>query len=712
MTAYRYTVALVAALLLSAAGAAQDPTGILPRPKPTPPERLMPVGHADAYRDAFDDARLGRLTRARRDVRGLAYPALDTALAWVALRRLFAADFEVYRDFIETYPHWPDRERIERSAESVINLGVPLADRDAWFSVHPPKTGRGHLAYADTLFQQGRDPAARRHLRQGWRTAPLTRSNQARIIGNWGGALSEADHQARAHYWLWQRNRTQASRMLPLLSADDRALVRARLSLIAFATGVDRRVDAVPDALSNHAGLIYDRAYWRRVKGLDDAARDLLLDSDVNGAEILRPKRWWRERHYQARKELKEGRYRNAYRLAAEHQLYEAIATHAGGIDPDASDAEDDGFGQASEDVPRHLRAQIAEAEFLAGWLALRFLDRPGEALDHFRRVYDVVNFPVSIARAGYWTGRAAEARGDPITASLWYQRAAEHSAFYYGQLALSRLGQPLSLPQQKQAVVTAEDRARFERDDRVQAARYLAHLDRQRELRWMIAHLVESAPTPGLRSLYLNLGPELNRPDASLAAAKRLARTGELMVDAAYPVIQVPERHQPRQPLILAITRQESAFDPGAVSHAGAMGLMQLTPPTANLVARQLNRPFEQQRLVYDPSYNLELGATHIRDLLERYNGSIVLALGAYNAGGRPVGRWLRDYGDPRLPDVDVVDWVESIPYSETRNYVQRVMEAAVVYRARLSSNGNPTSLEEMLNYGRPDAPRPMLMR
>ncbi|MBK1639199.1 soluble lytic murein transglycosylase [Rhodothalassium salexigens DSM 2132] len=677
---------------------------VLPRRKPAPPERLMPTAHAAAFRDAFDHARAGRLTRARAAVAGLDYPALQTALTWMALRRAFAADFDTYQGFLANHPDWPSRNRILASAEAMVDGRVPLDQRLAWFGAHPPQTGRGRLAYAEALFEAGRPDDATPYLKAGWHSAPLTGAAQRRILARWGDRLSPADHQQRAHYWLWQRNRSQAYRISGQLSPDQRKLVQARLALIGFAPGVDARIAAVPEALLDHAGLVYDRAYWRRVKGKDDSARDLLLSADVDGADILRPSRWWQERHYQARQELKAGRYDTAYRLAAEHKLYGAIAPQTEIETLPEID---------STDVPRRLRAQIAEAEFLAGWLALRFLDRPGQAMDHFRRVYDMVNFPVSIARAGYWTGRAAEARGDPVSASLWYQRAAEHGAFFYGQLAASRLGQWPALANDGEAPVTDRDRAAFKADARVQAARYLAHLDEQVALRLLLSHMVETAATPGLRRLYLDLGPAIDRPDASLAAAKRLARTGRLVLDAAYPVIDVPDRHRPRLPLILAITRQESAFNAGAVSHAGAMGLMQLTPPTANLVARRLNRPFDRQRLVYDPTYNLDLGAAHVRSLLERYDGSIVLALGAYNAGGRPVGRWIDTYGDPRKPGVDVVDWIETIPYSETRNYIQRVMEAAVVYHARLSpGDGAAVSLDEMLHYGRPNAARPTLMR
>jgi len=693
---------LFAALIGGAALPAQslDRAAILPRDKPHIPDRLFPSREREAFRMAISEARRGRLTSAMAHVRGYDRPLAKEMLRWIALRQHGAASFETLREFIETHPDWPSIDLMIRRAEAVVRASQPVAERIAWFTLHPPLTGTGQLAFARALFEAGRDLEAAAWLRRGWQTAPLSHSDQRWWLARFGEHLSHGDHLSRAGYFLWQRNRTQALRLMPLLDADHQALIKARSALIAFAYNVDAAIAKVPEQLRDDPGLVFDRIYWRRIKGKHDSSTDLMLSTEIDGQRIHNARNWWRERHFQARRLLSEGQYEQAYRLAADHAMADGIPLT---IDEAAAEAVDDVLTAA--DLPRQVRAQIAEAEWLAGWIALRFRDAPGQALDHFQRMHAVVNFPISLSRGAYWAGRAAEARGDPMAASAWYREAAQHDLFYYGQLARTRIGEKSELPTVEPAPAPFLARLAFAVDPRVLMVRYLADLGNDHELRVMLSHLILDARSRTQQQLAVALSAELRRPDAAITAAKNAARDGMVLVKAGYPVFDPPPEQAALQPLILGLTRQESLFFPQARSHAGALGLMQLTPATARHTARSIGLPYHPERLTADPDYNVALGSAHLEQLLSRFDGSYVLALAAYNAGPGAVSRWIRLFGDPRQAEVDIVDWVELIPFSETRNYVQRVLDATAIYELLLSGqDGGPRSLIDLLRTGRLD--------
>lgn len=632
-----------------------------------------------AYARAMKAARTGDLFEAYRLSPAIRDPLADRLVSWTAFRAGGNdAEFEAIRRFTAAHPDWPSQRLLRRRAEEAIDDTVDAAVVLAWFAQHPPTTGHGRIRYAQALFAARRPGEGAIWLKRGWPTARLSVAKERRVLTSHAGLLSATDHLARADHFLWQRDWRTASRLLDRVPAERRTLIRARIGLVAFTPDVDARVRAVPEAQKSDPGLIYDRVFWRRIKGKHVGARDLLLAEDVTHG-IRRPDRWWRERHLQARRALRQGDLRAAYELAGRHGLLA-----------------DDG-----EEPAVIARAQIVDAEWLAGWIALRFLNTPAAALDHFTTMYGIATLPLSQSRAAYWAGRAASAMGETAMAEGWFDRAAEFPQSFYGQLALEQRGRALALMATPLGRPTPDDRAAFATRELVRAAHLLAEMDARRELRVLMRHLSAAAPGPEEQRLVAELGDALERPDMSLIAARIAARTGTLFFDHGYPVIAVPDGHLDRLPMILAITRQESAFDQTAVSRAGALGLMQLMPPTAQLMARRLSLPFSRDRLLDDPQYNLTLGSTHFAELLDDYAGSHVLALAAYNAGSRPVSRWLQFYGDPRAADADPIDWIESIPYGETRNYVQRVLEAATVYSQRLDSDA-AMPLSKFLTAGR----------
>jgi soluble lytic murein transglycosylase len=330
------------------------------------------------------------------------------------------------------------------------------------------------------------------------------------------------------------------------------------------------------------------------------------------------------------------------------------------------------------------------DAEFLAGWIALRFLDDRETALLHFLRLHDWATHPMSRARAAYWAGRTYEVLGDP-KAREWYTRSARYSTTYYGQMAAARLGAP-AWPLPDDPRPTAEDLARFDGRDAVAAARLLLALGEDDLLRSFFIRLNDIVESPGERALVAQLAIEAGREDLAVVVARRSERDGVVLVESGWPLPSYapPAEIRPEKPLVLALIRQESGFMPDVQSPVGARGLMQLMPATATQVARRLGVPFAPARLD-DPGYNIQLGTAYLSGLIDRFGGSYVLALASYNAGPGRAARWIRENGDPRDPGVDPIDWVEMISIPETRNYVQRVMESVAVYRRRLGLPAGP---------------------
>lgn len=439
--------------------------------------------------------------------------------------------------------------------------------------------------------------------------------------------------------------------MFRRVSAEDRIVAVARLRLRRFRGGVDWAIRRMPKERLNDPAFVYERLRWRRRKGRDKDAIELL-----NGLPktVPRPELWWEERGTLARRALRRGDISLAYRLAKSHR-------------------QTDG-------------APFADAEWLSGWIALRFLKEPKTAATHFERMWSNVQYPISRARGAYWAGRAADADGNVALARDWYVKASQYFTVFYGQLALGRLGangnRPLPQgPRPGDQAVTAY----LERDV-VRAAKLITHSPDPDHLNAFVRHLTRTAKTPAEAAMAAGIAQSAERPDVALRAAKRALQRHVVLIDAGWPQQPLPDnRRGVEKALLLGLMRQESAFDPEALSWAGARGLMQVMPATARLVARRLNLPFSRQRLLNDPDYNLTIGTAYLAQVLEDFEGSYVLALAAYNAGPSRARRWLRDHGDFRKGEIDVVDWIEMIPFDETRDYVQRVIENLQMYRAIL---------------------------
>ncbi len=609
----------------------------------------------DAAQRALSAAESGRWAVAETHARAAGSAELNDYLRWLRLRdERVTAPIAEYASFLAERSDWPGLGPLRARAETV--LADQADDRTvlAFFADAEPTTGKGRVRLATALLAAGHERRATELLRRAWVEDDLGESEERAILAAHGGRLQAADHRARLDRLLWDGREAAARRMLARVDAGHRALAEARLRLRGDRSP-DAAVAAVPPDLLGMPGLAYERVRWRRIKGLDGAAQAILLDPP---GTLVRPKLWWDERLIQVRRALRAGQHRLAYRLAAGHGL-------------DAG-------------------AELAEAEWTSGWLALRFTNEPERAAAHFQRMAGVVRTPISRARASYWAGRAAAALGRPEEAQRHYRDAAGFPQAFYGQLAAAELGlviQPRSTQAAAAPVADPADHALG------RTARLLCELGAYERAVPFVVQLARSASDDAAARGALRLARNCGRADLAVRAAKALPPEREVALDTSHPVPRIAALTArrpglPEPALRLAVTRQESQFDPAARSPAGARGLMQLMPPTARSMARDLGVPFAVERLTRDPEYNARLGVRYLERQLARFDGEAVLALAAYNAGPGRVAEWLATYGDPRGGDAHQwIDWIEQIPFTETRNYVQRVLESREVYARRLEA-------------------------
>ena len=561
-----------------------------------------------------------------------------------------------YEDFLARRGDWPGLALLREKGEIAVARSTTPARVLAYFGDRLPRTAGGALAVIKALMASGRMAEAEAEARRAFTDLPLSPEEQAALLAQFPGLAALADTRLEA--MLWEGETAEARRVLPLASPGMAAVAQARLALMARAEGVNELVKAVPPALADHPLLAHARMDWRIYRDLWPEAADLMLSQSNLG----KPEKWAKRRAQLARHLLRDAEPRNAYRVAASHQLREG--------------------------------ADYADLEFLAGFIALRSLNDAATALTHFRHLEAAVATPISTSRALYWQGRALEAMDDP-TARDHYARAARHQTAYYGQLAAEKLGLTLDA-----ALITPQARAKwherpFAQSSVLEAGLLLLKVGEPGQAKRFFLHLAESQSDSDLAAL-ADLALTLNQPHIAVLLAKQAAERGVILPDAYYPVPDLipTEGLAVSRAFALAISRRESEFDIAAQSTAGARGLMQLMPETAERTARGLGLDFTLSRLTTDPQFNATLGSAYLAKLVEEFGPSVALVASGYNAGpGRP-RRWITEFGDPRSAAVDIVDWVEMIPISETRTYVMRVSESLVIYRAKLRGTTGPIRL------------------
>ncbi len=590
-------------------------------------------------------------------------PVLDTVVVWDRLRReTYPGNFTEYATYLRANPDWPQSIILRRQAEKSIDDSVPPADRIAYFRQFPPLSALAKLRFAEALLATGRGSEAQAMAQDAWDSSGLDVVAEAQLLALFDGGLTLADHLARADRLLWTGQTSAAARLLPRIDADHQALVLARIALRSGGPDAAARLAAVPAAQRNDAGLVLDRALWLKRVGRLGEAQALLGTADVKPGSMTDPEFWLKTRLDYARVAWRAGDFDAGYRIAARHN---AIAP-----------------GKTVAERPLAERQAYIDSEWLAGWLALRKLNRAPQAIGHFRNVRAAALTPLSQARGDYWAGRAAESAGRAGEAKSAYEAAAVHFDYFYGQLAAERLGRALVI--NRPAAPNIPDRAAmaFRGDSAVRAAFALGDLGDHARQTIFLRLLADRADTVQQQALVASLVRPLNRPDVGVYAGKAARSDGDLaLLDSAFPMLDLPVSLNPRWTMIHAISRQESQFDQGVISAANARGLMQLLPGTAAEQAAKLGLPVSTAQLTTDPVYNVTLGSAYFARLREGFSGSHVLAVAAYNAGAGSARKFIAMNGDPRTPGVDVIDWIEAIPYAETKTYVQRVLENAVVY-------------------------------
>ncbi len=634
-------------------------------PVPEVPDLARPkaAGETDLtlLRGAIDLYRKGQVSDADRMADGFTDKAARALLEWVAIRAGAGIGFERTVAFTRANPDWPGGPLLRRRAEETLlsERKAPATVR-AFFAGARPTSAPGKFALALALRADGLESDAADLVRDLWRTETFGRNLEAKVQDAFPDLLTRIDHRYRMERALLREDWDTAGRAAGYAGGGYASLVRARRAVEDKSSGAASALAAVPPSLRSDASYIFSRAqFFRRADKAAEAAA-VLATAPTNADVLVDGDEWWVERRIVARKLLDAGDAKTAYAVVA---------------------------GHAARSPEKRI-----EAEFHAGWIALRFLNEPDRAAGHFARVAALAEGPNSLARGAYWQGRAAEASGRADEARRFYEKAAAQPIAYYGQVARAKLGQT-SLPLRAVPVLDGAERQTF--DDRL-SVRALRLLEQAGLADLALPLFIDSARAlTDAREVQALGDVATETKDArALVAVGKLALHRGLPLDAhAFPTIGIPSYDtftavpQVERAMVYAIARQESQFDPKARSGVGARGLMQMMPATALRTAKRVSAAFDPDRLTSDPAFCAKLGQAHLGELMEDWRGSYVLAFASYNAGGGNVKKWIDAYGDPRKGDVDVIDWVERIPFTETRNYVQRVMENLQVYRTRLDS-------------------------
>jgi soluble lytic murein transglycosylase len=564
---------------------------------------------------------------------------------------------------------WPRASRRQAAAEKGLEAsGLSARQIVDWFAGAEPATPEGAMALAGAYRVLGKPQDATTLIRHVWRDKVFEAGPQRAMLLRFGDVLTQDDHIRRADILLYSSQGPAARDMLNLIPADQRAVAEARLALRNDQVDANALVTALPPALAQSPGVTFERAAYLRRHGLDDLALGLAANFPHEAATPEMASRLWAERYQLVLKALRNGDARAAYAAAADSGLT------SGG--------------------------DAADAAFYAGWIALVKLRDPVRADRHFAALEKIGASPITRGRALYWRGRAAAARGDATAAQGFYAAAAKYNTTFYGQLAGEKVGDGrLTLVPDPQ--VTDADRARFEGRETVQAARMLYELGQRDLFRTFVLSLDDVLPTAEELALLIDLARGYGEQEVSMKVARAAAQRGFVLTGRGYPFHTPPQVFGGPEPaLVLGVTRQESGFDPLVRSGAGARGMMQLMPMTAAHVAQRVGMGYSASMLD-EPDYNMRLGSTYLGQMVDSFSGSYVMAVAAYNAGpGRP-SQWSAFCGDPRGAATDPVDFIECIPFAETRNYVMRVLEGMQVYRAKLNGGSAPITLSGDLKRG-----------
>jgi soluble lytic murein transglycosylase len=628
----------------------------------------QPLNGTDAQllRSALEASRLGDAPRIRSAMDQLSDPLARKVALWALIETnpdgMSYAELDGAR---RDLAGWPGAAHREAATEKVLEGGglSPQGIID-WFAGADPTTAEGAMALASAYQATGQAPKGADAIRKVWRTHPFDAAVQQQVLARFGAVLTEDDDAAREDMLLYGSQGQAARDLIPLLSPDQQALAQARMAIRSGGGSAA----SVPASLRDSPGLAYELALAAERRGDSSAALALLPRLANALPDEESQARMWKLRKPLLIAAIQAGDVQGAYRAAANT-----------GIDRGA-----DG----------------AEAEFYAGWLALTKMHDPRLADDHFARLQAIGASPITLSRAFYWRGRAAEAEGDVVNAQIFYAGGARYQTAFYGQLAAAKAG-ITTITLGTDPVITAADRARFEDREPIRAARLMEEIGAKDSFAAFVLQLAATLPSASEAAQLVDLTRGYGEQFLSMKVVRIAAQHGYTLPIRGYPLRTPPAvAGAPEPAFVLGITRQESGFDPGVHSGAGAQGMMQLMPGTAAIIARRLGYSYGPGRLL-DADYNMTLGSSFLGQLVSHFDGSYVMAAAAYNAGpGRPT-QWSAICGDPRSANTDPTDFIECIPFTETHDYVMRVLEATEVYRARLAGGSARLNIVADLRRG-----------
>ena len=589
---------------------------------------------------------------------------IDGVIAqWNMIRRTENLPFSSYAVFLMNHRDWPGEAQLRRVAERALRPGSDAPDTViGFFRLYPPQSPVSWLRYAEALHARGLREEAHQAVRSAWTTGALPLDEETRLISRFGEFLNPADHDARMDRLLWLRATSAAARQMALTSPARREGFEVRLALLTKTEDAPDKLAYATAKLRADPGFIADYMWWLRNTGQNGVARQILRQNMEMSHYPPAADVWLQMLLISAQEAAKAGDWQIAYDIARRaHSAYP--------------------LGTVLRDQPFAERDAFTDLTWLAGSTALNKLNQPSNAAIMFRLYASAARSPQTQARGWYWAGRAYLTASRPQEARQAFEQAARFVDQFHGQLALERLGRKPKIDTQSDLTsVSATARAAFSKRSVVRAMLSLGRAGNWQEQSLFVRSIANSVASDEDHILAAEIARQAGRPDLNVLVGRNARNSGlNGYIKTAFPQIDIPDDLQESWTIIHAISRQESQFDRLATSRVGAKGLMQLMPGTARETAQRAGIPHDPARLG-EPSYNASLGARYFRHLLERYSGSYVLAVAAYNAGPGNVNRWIRTMGDPR-DGADVLDWIESIPFSETRNYVQRVLENAVVY-------------------------------
>jgi soluble lytic murein transglycosylase len=612
-------------------------------------------------------------------------PAVAADIArWNSLRQTDSLPFSSYASFLIGHRGWPGETAMRRTAEKANSDGGAAFEVIGFFSVFPPLTPSGHARHAFALQASGRGSEALEAARRAWTGGVLPPTDEARILGQFGGRLTNDDHDARLEALLGNGDTQSAARQLPLASAQRQALYSTRLALQTRASDAASRLAAL-GSVEGDAGLLIDRANWLRNSGQSLAARQLMAQPHRLSRPPANVEKWFETMTTLAKGAANDVQWSTVYGIAS--QLDDAY--------PAGTDVSGRPYGE---------RDEYTNLAWLAGTAASK-LGRHADAARMFDRYGRAARSSQTRTKGFYWAARSAFNAGQQAQSNSWLEQAAASPDQFYGQLALERLGRRVTPPSASTAIPSAAQRSAFAAKPLVQATKGLGDMGRWSDQSLFVRAIAEQAETESDRVLAAQFGRTIGRQDLGVWVAREARNKGQSFYDpAGFPEVTLPQAYQHHWALAHGITRQESSFDRAATSPVGARGLMQLMPGTAREQAGKIGLPYDFSRLTSDPAYNIMLGSSYFGRLVDEWGGQAALAVASYNAGAGNVRKWVRANGDPR-GGTDIVTWIEAIPYSETRNYVQRVLENAVVYEAMRAerSGGSPNRLSYYLGKSGP---------